>query len=201
MEFMKCFLQLRSLRISRFLGMNIKKFWKSPWRLVQKIQYLAITKQWFRTCHCFVPIMPAVKYMACGYCYCLFWYHQSWNRVQKLTVRVQFISRWCNINFVLYFKSCITSCLSTMYTCCISTFFNNNFLLIMIIIHANVTEFYIYFIVKVFIKFIKAFIRIVKVVYNNELRESALYEDWILPCWHPICMKIFTTFYANEIVI
>lgn len=116
------------------------------------------------------------------------------------------VTRLGNItsNFVLYFKSCITSRLSTkyMYTCSISTFFNNNFLLIMIIIHCTCKCYRIlFYFIKVFIKFIKAFIKIVKVVYNNELRESALYEDWILPCWHPICMKIFNTFYANEITI
>lgn len=116
------------------------------------------------------------------------------------------VTRLGNItsNFVLYFKSCITSrhvpstCTHALY----QLFFNNNFLLIMIIIHCTCKCYRIlFYFIKVFIKFIKAFIKIVKVVYNNELRESALYEDWILPCWHPICMKIFNTFYANEIVI
>jgi len=34
-----------------------------------------------------------------------------------------------------------------------------------------------------------------------ELRESALYEDYVLPCWHPICMWIFIYNYGKKVVI
>ena len=39
-----------------------------------------------------------------------------------------------------------------------------------------------------FIKLVKEFFRIVNVVYICELRGSALHEDYVLPCWHPICL-------------